>query len=143
MEKHEIEEIVRQSRVCRLAMIDGNRPHMVPMNFGYADNTLYFHSSPKSRKLELLRTNPNVCVEFDAISGIKESDEPCRWSIEGRSVIGFGKAVAVEKLEEKIEALNIIMVQYSDRRYQFPEKELNVTAVFKVKLESLTGKAKG
>jgi nitroimidazol reductase NimA-like FMN-containing flavoprotein (pyridoxamine 5'-phosphate oxidase superfamily) len=143
VERNEIDTVIKKSLICRLAMIDGDRPYVVPLNFGYAENTLYFHGSPKSRKIQLLRSNPNVCVEFDLVDGIREADTPCRWSVKGRSVIGFGKAVMVESAEKKIEALGIIMAQYSDRQFEFPEKELNAISVFRVDLEKLTGKVKG
>jgi nitroimidazol reductase NimA-like FMN-containing flavoprotein (pyridoxamine 5'-phosphate oxidase superfamily) len=143
VERNQIDTVIKKSVICRLAMLDGDRPYVVPLNFGYADNALYFHGSPKSRKIALLRSNPNVCVEFDLVDGTKEADAPCRWSVKARSVIGFGKAVLIESVEEKIKALGIIMAQYSDRPFDFPEKELNATAVFKIDLEQLTGKEKG
>ena len=60
-----------------------------------------------------------------------------------QSIIGFGKATFIEGPEEKKDALGIIMAQYSDRQFQFPEKEVNATAVFKVEIESMTGKQSG
>lgn len=143
MQRSEIDAVIKKSVICRLAMIDGDRPYVVPLNFGYAGNTLYFHGSPKSRKIQLLRSNPHVCVEFDLVAEILPAEAPCRWSVQARSVVAFGKAALVENAEEKIAALNIIMAQYSDQQFEFPEKELNATAVFRVDLEKLTGKVKG
>ena len=36
-DKNQIEKILEESPVCRLAMVDGDKPYMVPMNFGYRD----------------------------------------------------------------------------------------------------------
>jgi hypothetical protein len=33
-----IEEILSKSEVCRIAMMDGDKPYMVPLNYGYKDN---------------------------------------------------------------------------------------------------------
>lgn len=60
-----------------------------------------------------------------------------------QSVIGFGKAVFVESSDEKRKALSVIMAQYSDRLFQFPENMLKATAVIKVEIENMTGKQSG
>jgi nitroimidazol reductase NimA-like FMN-containing flavoprotein (pyridoxamine 5'-phosphate oxidase superfamily) len=135
--------IIEKANVCRLGMVDGNKPYIVPLCFGYHDNVLYFHGSLKGLKIDLIRKNPNVCFEFDLIAETIESEDTCDWSMKYQSVIGFGKAVFIESSEEKREALSIIMARYSDRRFQFPENRLKATAVIKVKIESMTGKHSG
>ena len=60
-----------------------------------------------------------------------------------QSVIGFGKAVFVEDSDEKQKALTIIMAQYSEKRFEFPENKLKATTVIKVEVESMTGKQSG
>jgi len=49
----------------------------------------------------------------------------------------------IEGLDEKRKALNIIMAQYSDQQFQFPENKVKATTVFKVEIESMTGKQSG
>ncbi|MFC1764931.1 pyridoxamine 5'-phosphate oxidase family protein [Planctomycetota bacterium] len=60
-----------------------------------------------------------------------------------QSVIGFGKASFIEDLNDKRKALDIIMAQYSDQLFHFPETVLNGTAVIKIAIESMTGKQSG
>jgi nitroimidazol reductase NimA-like FMN-containing flavoprotein (pyridoxamine 5'-phosphate oxidase superfamily) len=60
-----------------------------------------------------------------------------------QSVIGFGTAVFLDDVEEKRRALEIIMRQYSDRSFSFPEHALASTTVIKVVIESMTGKQSG
>ena len=139
----EIKAIIKKSGVCRLGMINGNNPYIVPLCFGYHDNVLYFHSSLKGKKIDILQKNPNVCFEFDLITEPVESENPCNWSVKYQSVIGFGKAVFIENLDAKHKALSIIMAQYSKRQFQFTENKLKVTSVFKVEIESMTGKQSG
>ena len=139
----EVKAIIKKAGVCRLGMINGNKPYIVPLCFGYHDNVLYFHSSLKGKKIDILQKNPNVCFEFDLITEPVESDNPCDWSMKYQSVIGFGKAVFIESLDEKYRALSVIMAQYSKRQFQFPENKLKVISVFKVEIESMTGKHSG
>ena len=138
-----IRAIIEKVKVCRLGMVNGDKPYIVPLCFGYRDNVLYFHGSLKGQKVDLLRKNPNVCFEFDLINEITEAEKACDWSMKYQSVIGFGKADFIESPDEKREALSIIMAQYSDRPYQFPESILKVTAIIKVEIESMTGKHSG
>jgi len=138
-----IRAVIEKATVCRLGMVDGNRPYIVPVCFGYHDNVLYFHSASKGRKIDLLRKNPNVCIEFDLLAEPIESEKACDWSMRYQSVIGFGKAVFIEDLEEKRKALGIIMAHYTDGEYQFPEKMLKATRVFRVEIEQVTGKQSG
>ncbi len=135
-----IEAIIKKSLVCRLALSDDNFPYIVPLCFGYRDRVLYFHGSLKGKKIDIIKKNQNICFEFDINTEIVKAEDACHWSMKYRSVIGFGKAVLLEDIEEKRKALNIIMSQYSDRTFQFDDAILKKTFVIKVEIESMTGK---
>lgn len=135
--------IIEKAVVCRLGMFDGDKPYIVPLCFGYHDKALYFHSALKGLKIDCIRSNPNVCFEFDHVAETKKSENACDWGIKYQSVIGFGKAAIIEDSDEKRNALSIIMAQYSDEQFQFPENMVKVTAVIKVDVESMTGKQSG
>jgi nitroimidazol reductase NimA-like FMN-containing flavoprotein (pyridoxamine 5'-phosphate oxidase superfamily) len=142
-DESEIKAVIEKADVCRLGMVNGNQPYVVPLCFGYHDNALYFHGAFKGQKLDIIRKNSNVCFEFDLVVDILESADACDWSIKYQSVIGFGQAEFIEDADEKVQALKIIMAQYSDREFEFPENMLKATAVFKVEIESMTGKQSG
>jgi nitroimidazol reductase NimA-like FMN-containing flavoprotein (pyridoxamine 5'-phosphate oxidase superfamily) len=135
-----IESIIRSSLVCRLGLLDGNRPYIVPLCFGYQDRTLYFHGAREGKKIDLLTKNPNVCFEFDLNSGIKKAEKACKWGISYQSVIGSGKASLVDNVDEKKEALGIIMRQYGDGEFSFPDNITAKTAIIKIDIEEMTGK---
>jgi nitroimidazol reductase NimA-like FMN-containing flavoprotein (pyridoxamine 5'-phosphate oxidase superfamily) len=138
-----VEAIIRDSLVCRLALSDENRPYVVPLCFGYKDNTLYFHSSPEGKKIEILRKNGNVCFEFDIDQEVVQDDKPCKWTMNYRSVIGFGKGSVVEDLEEKRKGLDAIMQHYAGRSFEYVELAIENTVIIKVDVESMTGKKSG
>ena len=143
VELAEIEEIVRRSLVCRLGLTEENRPYIVPLSFGFKDSTLYFHSAPEGKKIEILRKNSSVCFEFDLDHEVLVDEKACKWGMKYRSVIGFGKASFVEDLEEKRKGLDVIMQHYSGRSFQYPEPAVENTVVIKVEIESMTGKESG
>jgi hypothetical protein len=141
--KSGIETIIKNAKVCRLGMINGDKPYIVPLCFGYHYNSLYFHGAIKGLKIDLIRANPNVCFEFDKLTETIESENACDFSMKYQSVIGTGKAVFIEGLAEKRQALEIIKTQYSDKQFEFPENMLKATAVIKVEIERMTGKQSG
>lgn len=139
----DINAIISNATVCRLGMVNGDKPYVVPLSFGYKDRALYFHGALKGQKIDLIKKNPNVCFEFDIAAEAIGEEDACDWSMKFQSVIGFGKASFTEGLEGKRQALGVIMAQYSDKEFQFPEKMVNATAVIKVQIEGMTGKQSG
>ncbi|HKL01839.1 MAG TPA: pyridoxamine 5'-phosphate oxidase family protein [Desulfotignum sp.] len=136
----DIEEILQQGQVCRLGFADRNVPYIVPMNYGYQDSALYFHSAPEGRKIDLIRANPLVCFEVDELVKMNKAANACDWGASFKSVIGTGTARILDTPEEKKAGLDIIMAQYSDRSFNYPDGKLAKTAVIKVTIEEMTGK---
>jgi nitroimidazol reductase NimA-like FMN-containing flavoprotein (pyridoxamine 5'-phosphate oxidase superfamily) len=136
----ELEAIFREAGVCRLAMMDGNRPYMVPLNFGYRDNVLYFHSAGEGKKIDLLRRYPQVCFEVEAGVKIIPGGQACNWGVSFRSIIGHGRAEFVTDADEKRRGLDIIMAHYSDGEFEYSDENLQRTTVVKVEICSMTGK---
>ncbi len=60
-----------------------------------------------------------------------------------QSVIGFGKAVIIENIDEKQRALDIIKDRYSDQKYNFLDISLKGIALIKVAIKHMTGKQSG
>jgi len=139
-ERSEIDEIISASKVFRLAMVDGDKPYMVPLNFGYDGKVLYIHCARDGKKIDVLKKNDNVCFEFEDIGEVEESDKPCNWGIKYRSVIGIGKAVFLEDMEAKKHGLDIIVKQYSDREFQFEDRMVAGVTVMRIDIEEITGK---
>jgi nitroimidazol reductase NimA-like FMN-containing flavoprotein (pyridoxamine 5'-phosphate oxidase superfamily) len=135
-----IESIIRSASVCRIALSDDGQPYVLPVCFGYADNTLYFHSAPRGRKLDILGKNNAVCCEFDVDQEIVPAEDACAWSVRYRSVVAFGRAFVVEDLEEQRQALDVILAHYGGRPRAYPEATLQRTAVVKVEIQSMTAK---
>jgi nitroimidazol reductase NimA-like FMN-containing flavoprotein (pyridoxamine 5'-phosphate oxidase superfamily) len=138
-----MESIILRSSVCRLALSEEGRPYVVPLCFGYKDNILYFHSAREGMKLDILKQNNKVCIEFDIDHEIVEADDACGWGMKYQSVIGFGKGSIIDDLEKKRKALDIIMQQYSRSSYAFPDSKVKKTVIIKVEIEHMTGKKSG
>jgi nitroimidazol reductase NimA-like FMN-containing flavoprotein (pyridoxamine 5'-phosphate oxidase superfamily) len=138
-----IDSIIKESKVCRLALMGDDRPYIVPFSFGYDGSSLFFHGSPEGKKIDILRKNSTVCFEFDNGGEPIPSDGACSWSVRYKSVIGYGTARLIEDIDSKIRALEIIMRQYSEQSFAYPEETVKKTAVIKVDIETVTGKMSG
>lgn len=136
-----ISSVIRRSAVCRLGMSDDNQPYVIPMSFGYKEGALYFHSATEGRKIEILQKNPRVCIEFDVDCRVKTGDSACKWGFVFQSAIAFGVASFVSDLKEKQAALDVIMRQYSNEVFTYPESALEKILIIKVNITELTGKA--
>jgi len=143
VQESDIEAIIRNARICRLGLSDGEQPYIVPLCFGYHSRTLYFHGALEGRKLDIIRKNQRVCFEIDVQAEILEAEEACEWGMKYQSVIGFGRAAILQDPHDKRRAIEIIMSQYSDRQFRLPDTAIQRTAVIKVEIESMTGKQSG
>ena len=135
-----IHHILKQAQVCRLAMCLHDQPYIVPLCFGYHEKTLYFHSAASGKKIELLRQNSNVCFEVDIEQRLKPANSACKWGMQYRSVIGLGRAYFISEVEEKRQALDIIMAHYGEKSSSYSNSALRKTTVFKVVISEITGK---
>ncbi len=135
-----LEQILWQGKVCQLAIPDVPAPYIVPLNYGYRGGVLYFHSAPEGHKIELLHHNPLVGFSTLLDLGVVEAEQACNWGARFRSVTGHGRVEFIEDLEQKRTALNLLMAQYGDGDFDFPEKALENTTVFRLVIDQMTGK---
>jgi len=140
-EREVLEEILHKAPVCHLAMSDRDQPYVVPLNFGYHDNALYFHCAREGRKLDILRKNNRVCFEVDVDHELVKGESACEWGMKGKSVVGIGKAFLIDDAVGKQQALDIIMKHYGAQEpFSYKAKGFEKALIIKVEIESMSGK---
>jgi PPOX class probable F420-dependent enzyme len=114
MDDETMRRLVRDARVARLATRDADgRPHLVPISFALAEDTVYsaVDSKPKrSRRLarmDNVRADPRVAVLVDHY----EADWSRLWWVRLR-----GMARVVEEGRELDLALNLLEAKYEQYR---------------------------
>ena len=142
-DRSSIDSIIKETKICHLALSDDGKPYVVPMCFGYDGQNIYLHSAQEGKKIDILKKNNSVCVEFDTSCELVESPSPCAWSMKYKSSIAFGEASFVEDSQEKMKALKFIMQHYTDKEFQFPIQAVEKVAIIKVKIDSISGKCSG
>jgi len=145
-DKNELTDIIRKSKWCHLAMTDAQgKPYLVPLNFGFKDDIIYMHGAKQGKKIDALKQNPGVCVNFsvDQLLYYRDEKVACSWSMKYRSVLCYGNVEFIDDPEGKIEALNIIMSQYSGDRFKFNPPSIREVNVWKIRVEKFEGRVYG
>lgn len=126
--------------VLSMAGPDGE-PHGIPLNFVLEGDSIYFHCAPEGRKIDILSANSRV--SFCVIG--KTQVLPEKFGTRYESAIATG---AVEELsaEDKRQGLILLVRKYSPdyikEGLEYTDKLIAKTKVFRIRLESITGKAR-
>jgi nitroimidazol reductase NimA-like FMN-containing flavoprotein (pyridoxamine 5'-phosphate oxidase superfamily) len=94
----QIENLLKELPVGRIGCHAEGITYIVPINYVFENNTIYAHSA-EGMKIEIMRKNPNVCFQVDAI------DDLLNWE----SVICWGKFEEIVDMDEKTQAMQKII----------------------------------
>jgi uncharacterized protein len=140
-DKKVLEEILSGSKICRLALIDGTLPYIVPFNYGYKDGSIYIHSAPEGKKIDLLKQNNKVCFEIEYVANIVPNVVACKWATTYRSVVGYGDVEIITDYKKKEEGLKIIMAHYGvSGKITFEKIPVDSMVILKLTITEITGK---
>lgn len=146
-DKKVIEEFISKEQILRIAFCDDGEIYIVPVNYGYIyENDIYsffFHGAKAGRKYELAKKNPTVGFEIDGKYKLLEGELACDYSANFQSVIGTGRLHLLSGKADKIQGLNAIMKQTTQREEWFyADGMIEAVAVFKLDVEKISCKAK-
>jgi nitroimidazol reductase NimA-like FMN-containing flavoprotein (pyridoxamine 5'-phosphate oxidase superfamily) len=65
MDKSEIEKLLQEQMLCRIAFKGDEYPYMAPFQYVLMDGSLYFHFTDYGKKMRLLERDKRVCVEIE------------------------------------------------------------------------------
>jgi len=140
----QIRSILDTAKVLHLGLCVDNEPYVVPMNYGYTMEdgklTFYLHGALRGKKLDMIRTNPSVFIELDCDRVPFEGEKPCQYGLGYSSVMGRGKAVIVEDVQEKMTALTALMKTQTGKDFTFNEQLVSIVAVIRIDVEEFTAK---
>ena len=144
IDENQIKHILDTAKVLNLGLAADNMPYVVPMNYGYCLKegrlVLYLHSAVKGNKLDMIRENPNVYFSMDCDHKSFEGEKPCQYGLAYSSVMGRGKASIVEDVQEKMEAMTVLMKTQTGKDFSFNERLVSIVAVIRIDVEEYTAK---
>lgn len=63
-DKDSINEILSTALICRVGFSDDEYPYIIPMNYGYNNDALYFHCALDGKKIELLNRTTKFVLKL-------------------------------------------------------------------------------
>ena len=100
-------KILDEGFICHVGFVVDGQPFVIPTAFGRVDDNLYIHGSAASRMLRNLDKGVPVCVTVTLLDGLVLARSIFNHSMNYRSVVVLGTAVAVLDAKEKLEALEV------------------------------------
>ncbi len=96
MKENEIEELIREQFLCRIAFKGDLRPYIAPFQYAYVKGILYFHFTDYGKKMSFFKQETPVCVEIERYTPNLS---------EYGFVVLTGKLILVEDHEERKRAI--------------------------------------
>ena len=140
----QILHILDTAKVLHLGLSVNDEPYVVPMNYGYTMEegrlVLYLHSAVKGRKLDMIRANPKVFFSIDCDRMPFEGCVPCQYGLVYSSIMGRGTATIVEDMEEKKQAMTLLMKTQTGKDFTFEDRLVSIVAVIRIDVAEYTAK---
>ena len=140
----QILHILDSGKVVHLGLSVNDEPYVVPMNYGYTMEegklTLYLHSAVKGKKLDMIRENPRVFFAIDCDRMPFEGRVACQYGLVYSSIMGRGTATLVEDVEEKKQAMSILMKTQTGKDFTFEDRLVTIVSVIRIDVAEYTAK---
>ena len=140
----QILRILDQGKVLHLGLSVDNMPYVVPLNYGYTMESgklvLYLHSAVRGRKLDMIRENPKVSFSIDCDRVPFAGKLPCQYGLSYSSVMGWGTARILEDVEEKKEAMSVLMKTQTGKEFSFTDELVSIVAVVRIDVAEYAAK---
>ena len=143
-DQEQILHILDTAKIVHVGLAVDNEPYVIPMNYGYTYEdgklTLYLHSAVKGKKLDMIRANPNVFFSIDCDRMPFEGRVPCQYGLVYSSIMGRGIATIVDDVEEKKQAMSILMKTQTGKDFTFEDRLVSIVAVIRIDATEFTAK---
>lgn len=141
-----VDSILDEALVCHLGFVHQRQPYVIPTLHARIGDRLYVHGSAASRMLGTLATGVPACVTVTLLDGLVLARSAFHHSVNYRSVVLLGTAVALTDLHEKTAALraftnHLVPGRWDDIRPPTPQ-ELKATSVLYLSLDEVSAKVR-
>jgi uncharacterized protein len=143
-----IKEYLQRAPFGMLATEYKGQPFLKPTQFAYveAENAIYIHGALEGRMRTNIELNPRVSFCVAEMGRLLPADTAMEVGVEYASVVVFGEVEILMDADQSRHGLQLLLDRYFphlksgiDYREILPE-ELNITAVYRLKISSWSGK---
>jgi nitroimidazol reductase NimA-like FMN-containing flavoprotein (pyridoxamine 5'-phosphate oxidase superfamily) len=140
----EIEQVLASVRVMTVACCLEDKPYLFTVDFVWEPQArqLWFHCAAEGRKMDILKTNPRVCVTIVEDGGYIEGE--CDHAY--RSLILEGQAHVVTDLAEKHRGLELLVRKHEPQpetvlaRFAGDEEAVRKVEIVRITVDAISGK---
>jgi len=133
-----------------MATVCDGQPFIVARKFTYdeATHAIYLHGAAKGRTYDNVQADGRVCFSASEMGRLLPAKRAMDFSVEYSGVVVFGRAAIVADAVEAKHGLQLILDKYfphlrpGEDYEPATDSDLKVTAVFRIDIESWSGKEK-
>src|SRR6266850_7674315 len=145
-DREAIYKILDEGFVCHVGFSAEGQPFVIPTMFARVGDAIYFHGSAASRMLRGAGSGLPVCITVTLLDGLVLARSVFNHSMNYRSVVALGTAVAVLDAKEKLDALKLLSEHILPGRWaesrQPNERELKQTLVMRLPIKEFSSKVR-
>jgi nitroimidazol reductase NimA-like FMN-containing flavoprotein (pyridoxamine 5'-phosphate oxidase superfamily) len=136
--------ILDEGLVCHMGFVVDGQPFVLPTAYARIDDRLYLHGSPSNRMLRAGASGVGLCVTVTLVDGLVLARSAFHHSMNYRSVVLLGTAVAVDDPAEKRAAFRALVEHVVPGRYDGvrPPSDDEITGTLVLRLPISEGSAK-
>lgn len=115
-----IDKFLSEAKTGHLGLADKEIPYVIPLNFIWWNDAIYYHGAAEGRKVEIIKENTNACFTVSENYGTLVDPVPAHTDTAYMSVLLFGTVEIVHNIEEATAALQQLLHKYVPGYYQSP-----------------------
>lgn len=150
IDQEKINQFLKNTKTGYLGLADGQMPYVVPLNFVWLNDAIYFHGAAEGRKVNIIEENANTCFTVSEDQGTITDPIPAKTDTAYLSVMVFGRIKKVMELDEAVAAMQKMLDKYVPGYYEKALEKTHVdkyrsslgsrTAVYKITVNEITAK---
>jgi len=146
-DRETVNAVFDEALICHVAFVADGSPFAIPTIHARVGDILYFHGSPASRMMRLMKKGAEVCVTATLVDGIVVARSAFNHSMGFRSAMVIGSARLVDSPEEREVAFEAITDAVLPGRWiearQPTRNEDKGTLLVAVPIEEFSAKVRG
>jgi len=145
-----IRAFLRHAAFGSLATVRDGQPFIVTRNFAYDEtrHVIYLHGALEGRTHENVRADGRACFAASEMGRLLPADKAMHFGVEYAGVVVFGRATIVTDGAEAKRGLQLLLDKYfphlrpGEDYAPATDEDLKATAVYRLEIESWSGKQK-
>jgi hypothetical protein len=138
----QIRQVLESQVIGRIGCYSGDEVYVVPVSYAYRKGYIYAHSHV-GRKIDIMRSNPNVCFQVDAIERMNTWRSVILWGTYQELETEHDRGTAMKILTERLTPLGTSEVTQPSHGLSHPPEVVEKgvkTIVYRIRILRSSGR---